>query len=49
MPPRYRSNRLQRCIKFQGVKVWENMPNEQKENSYGSFKKRLKKYLLAKY
>ena len=44
---RYRSNRLQRC-KFQVVKVWENIPNEHKENSYGSFKKRLQEYLHAK-
>ena len=31
--PRYRSNRLQRSIKYQGVKVWNSIPENIKRNS----------------
>ena len=30
--PRYRSNRLQRPIKFRGVKVWNDIPSELKSS-----------------
>ena len=45
--PKYRSNRLQRCIKYQGVKVWNNIPTEIKKLSFNSFKSRFKKHLLS--
>ena len=36
--PKYRSNRLQRSIKYQGVKIWNNIPSEIKRRSFNSFK-----------
>ena len=30
--PRYRNNRLQGCIKYQGVKIWNLIPKEIKKN-----------------
>ena len=38
--PRYRNNRLQRCIKYQGVKIWNLTPKEIKKST---------KYLLSLY
>ena len=32
--PRYRNNRLQRCIKYQGVKIWNLIPKEIKKFPY---------------
>ena len=47
--PRYRNNRLQRCIKYQGVKIWNIIPKEIKKSTYNIFKNKYKKYLLSLY
>ena len=47
--PRYRNNRLQRCIKYQGVKIWNLIPKEIKKSTYNIFKNNYKKYLLSLY
>jgi len=47
--PRYRSNRLQRGIKYQGVKTWNSIPIEIKSRPYNSFKKRCKGFYLSYY
>ena len=44
--PRYRSNRLQRSIKYQGVKVWNSIPESIKKLSKNLFKKQLKEYFF---
>ena len=47
--PRFRTNRLQRSIKYRGVKVWNNIPNEIKNNkcNFSAFKRINKKYLVS--
>ena len=44
--PRYRSNRLQRSIKYQGVKVWNSKSENIKKLSENLFKKELKEYFF---
>ena len=36
--PKYRNNRLQRCIKCQGVKIWNLIPKEIKKFTYDIYK-----------
>ena len=47
--PRFRTNRLQRSIKYRGVKVWNDIPNEIKNNkrNFSAFKRINKKYLIS--
>ena len=47
--PRFRTNRLQRFIKYRGVKVWNDIPNEIKDNkcNFSAFKRINKKYLIS--
>ena len=47
--PRYRSNRLQRCIKYQGVKIWNAIPPKIKRSSFNSFKLQYKRHLISQY
>ena len=47
--PKYCSNRPQRCIKYQGVRIWNNIPSEIKRCSFNSFKSRFKQYLLSQH
>ena len=47
--PRYRNNRLQRRIKYEGVKIWNLTPKEIKKSTYNIFKNNYKKYLLSLY
>ena len=48
--PKYRTNRLQRSVKFIGVKIWNNVPNHFKHlSSYLLFQKYHKSYLIASY
>ena len=44
--PRYASNRMQKCVRFQGVKIWNDIPTDIQNSSYHSFKIRFKKLLL---
>ena len=46
---KYHSNRLQRCIKCQGVKIWNNIPSEIKRHSFNSFKYWFEQYLLSQH
>ena len=47
--PQYSTNRLQRSIKYQGVKVWSAIPKEIKSLKFKEFKVKFKEYLLSKY
>ena len=47
--PRYSTTRLQRCIKYQGVTVWNNMPSETQNSSARLFKSKYKNYLRLNY
>ena len=46
---RYSTIRLQQCIKYQGVKVWNNIPPKIQNSSARLFKNKYKKYLLENY
>ena len=47
--PRFRTNRLQRSVKYRGVKVWNDIPNEIKNNNsnFSNLKKIHKKHLIS--
>ena len=47
--PCYRSNRLQRSIKYQGVKIWNAIPPEIQKLPRSSFKTKLKKHFIQLY
>ena len=47
--PRFRTNRLQKCIRYQGVKIWNDIPPEIRTTSPILFKKRYKKHLIEFY
>ena len=47
--PLYRTNRLQRSIRYQGVSVWNSIPMEIQNLPKHSFKVKLKEYLLQLY
>ena len=47
--PRYPTNILQRSIKYQGVKIWNSIPNDTKSLKFQQFKSRFKTFLLSKY
>ena len=36
--PFYKTSRLQRCIKYQGVKIWNEIPIQIQNASYSVFK-----------
>ena len=44
--PRYRTNKLQRCTKYQGVKIWNSIPQKIRVLSYKRFKVQYKNFLL---
>ena len=43
---RFRTNIFQRSIKYTGAKVWNDMPNEMKNNYFSTFKRIYKKQLI---
>ena len=43
--PQYKTTRLQRSLKYTGVKIWNKIPNWIKTKSYSQFLKHLKLYL----
>ena len=47
--PRYRTTKMQKCIKYQGVKVWNSIPQEIRSCSFRKFKLQYKEFLLAQY
>ena len=47
--PLYRTNRLQRSIRYQGVSVWNSIPMDMQNLPKHSFKVKLKEYLLQLY
>ena len=47
--PFYTTSRLQRCIKYQGVKIWNDIPIQIQNASYSVFKYEFKKYLLKPF
>ena len=44
--PRYHTARLQKSIKYQGVKIWNKIPSEIQNASTKFFKKKFKNHLL---
>ena len=44
--PRYPTSRLQKCIKYQEVTIWNQIPPEIQSASSKSFKSKFKKHLL---
>ena len=36
--PRYKTNKMQRSFKFQGVKIWNSTPNDLRKLSFNQFK-----------
>ena len=47
--PRYASDRMQKCYRLRGVKIWIDIPADIQNSSYNSFKIRFKKRLLQTY
>ena len=47
--PKYQSARLQRCIRYQGVKIWNDIPSDIKNKTYNFLKRNYKKYFLNQY
>ena len=47
--PRYRTKKLQRNFKYQGVKIWNSLSEELKILSFNQFKVKYKQKLLSKY
>ena len=47
--PFYRTEKLQKSYKFQGVIIWNSVPQEIKILSFNQFKIRFKKHLISKY
>ena len=43
--PLYKTNRLQRSIKFVAPKIWNSIPLKVRKTSYANFKKEYKTYL----
>ena len=47
--PRYRTKKLQRNFKYQGVKIWNSLSEESKILSFNQFKVKYKQKLLSNY
>jgi len=48
--PRFKPVKLQNSFKYQGVKIWNSIPNHLKQRMlFNLFKKQLKKQLLDRY
>jgi len=47
--PQYRTQKLQNCLKYQGVKYWNSVPNEYRKMPFDRFKTKYKKLLISKY
>ena len=47
--PRYSTSRLQRSIKYGGIKIWNSISSETRNSSFKVFKKKYKQCLLALY
>jgi len=46
---RYRFQKLQKSLKYQGAKSWNSAPSELKKLQFNSFKIKYKQHLLLKY
>ena len=47
--PLYHNNRMEKSIKYQGVKIWNSLPQTIQKLSKTSFKIKLKSFLLHSY
>ena len=47
--PRYRTNKLQRSVRYQGVKVWNSIPSDIQKLPERHFIRKLKSHLLQTY
>ena len=46
--PRYKSQKLQKSFKYQGVKIWNSVPQDLKQLPFNRFKTKYKKHLTLK-
>ena len=42
-----KTSRMQKCIKYQGVKIWNDIPSEIQNSNSKNFKRKMKKHLLT--
>ena len=47
--PRYRTQKLQKSLKYQGAKIWHSVPYELEKLPFDQFKLKYKKYFLLNY
>ena len=47
--PLYTTSKMQRCMKYQGIKIWNSISHEIKTSSFNMFKSKYKKLLVALY
>ena len=47
--PLYTSSKMQRSMKYQGVKIWNSIPRQIKSSSFKAFKTKYKQHLIASY
>ena len=47
--PQNKTNRLQKCIKYQGSKIWNDISTEIQNSTTKQFKVKFKKHLLQQY
>ena len=47
--PRYKINKMRRSFKFQGVNIWNSIPNDLRKLSFSQFKMKYKKIVLSNY
>ena len=47
--PRYKTNRLQKCMKYQGSRIWNDIPTEIQNSTTKQFKVKFKIHLLQQY
>jgi len=44
-----RLNKLQNSFKFQGIRIWNSIPDQYKKLDFSQLKQKHKKFLLSKY
>ena len=47
--PKYKTNKLLRSFKFEGVKIWNSVPHDLRKLSFNQFQIKYKKTLLPNY
>ena len=47
--PLYRTIKLQRSFKFQGIKIWNSIPKSIKDLTYANFKSEFKSHVIQNH